>query len=405
MNRLIRLSRLSALICVMVASALPQVCLAQDAGGPSPQPGPNAPAGGTNQPNPQPSSSNRSNRSPSPDSTARPIFLSGSVRLTDGTLPPESVSIERVCNGRVRREGYTDSKGNFSFLVGGQPSASLSDASVGLASQAFGLDSGLQNNVTPRDLNGCEIRAYLAGFQSTAIVLTSANLDAVNLGVLHLSRLANANNVDDFTFSTTTATAPKDARSAYDRGLDHAKKQKWADAERDFLKAVQAYPHYAIAWYELGRVYQQEKKFEDAERALTEAIGIDPRFISPYGQLTFLAAVQGKWDDVIAYASQIIRLSPAVPADVYFYSSVAHYNLRKIDVARDHARQAATLDTQHRNPQIPHLLGMILAQTGDYNEAAEQLRLYLKLAPNSPEAAAVEQKLAEIDKAIAERSR
>lgn len=381
---------------MMVASVLPSISLAQDPGGPSPQPGQSAPPGGASQPNPQPSGSNRSNRSPFPDPTARPLFLSGSVRLTDGTLPPESVLIERVCNGRVRREGYTDSKGNFSFLVGGQPSAALTDASVGLPSQAFGLDAGLQNNVNPRDLNGCEIRANLAGFQSTAIVLTSANVDANNLGVLHLSRLAT---VDDFTFSTTTASAPKDARSAYDRGLDHAKKQKWTDAERDFLKAVQAYPRYAIAWYELGRVYQQAQKFEDAERALNEAIKIDPRFASPYGQLTFLAAVQGKWDDVIAHSSQVIKLSPTVPADVYFYSSVAHYNLRKIDVARDHARQAATLDPQHRNPQIPHLLGMILAQSGDYNEAAEQLRLYLKLAPNSPDTAAVKQKLAEIDKA------
>ena len=379
----------------MMASVLSAICLAQDRGGPS-QSGEGAPAGTTNQPNPQPSGSNRSNRpAPLPDATARPLFLSGSVLLTDGTLPPESVVIERVCNGRVRREGYTDSKGNFSFLVGGQPSSALTDASVGLPSQALGLDPGPQNR---RDLNGCEIRANLAGFQSTVIVLTSANLDAINLGILHLSRLAN---VEDFAFSTTTASAPKDARSAYEKGLNHAKKQNWADAERDFLKAVQAYPKYAVAWYELGRAYQQEQKFDDAERALNEAIRIDSRFINAYGQLTFLSAVQGKWDDVVAYSSQVIKLGPSVPADVYFYSSVAHYNLRKINVAKDHARQAAALDTQHRNPQIHHLLGMILAQTGDYNEAAEQLRLYLKLVPNSPDIAAVKQKLAEMDKSEA----
>ena len=393
MNRRIRLLIPSAMFCVMVSAVSP-ICLAQDAGGTPTPAGPGAPAGGTNPPNAQPSGSSRSRSSPVGD-TARPLFLSGSVRLMDGTLPPESVLIERVCNGRVRREGYTDSKGNFSFLVGGQAPSTLGDASVALPSQGFGLDTGLQNNVNPRDLNGCEIRANLAGFQSTAIVLTSANIDEPSLGVLHLNRLGG---VDDFTFSTTTASAPKDARSAYEKGLDNAKRQKWAEAERDLLKAVQAYPRYAIAWYELGRAYQQDKKFEDAEHALNEAIRIDPKFISPYGQLTFLAAVQSQWDDVIEYSSQVIKLSPSVPADVYFYSSVAHYNLRKINVARDHARQAASLDTQNKNPQIHHLLGVILSQTGDDIGAAEQLKLYLKLAPDSPDAAAVKQKLAEIEK-------
>src|SRR5262252_7327598 len=43
----------------------------------------------------------------------RQIYLSGSVRLGDGTTPPTSVVIERVCGGIVRPEAYTDSRGNF----------------------------------------------------------------------------------------------------------------------------------------------------------------------------------------------------------------------------------------------------------------------------------------------------
>jgi len=94
----------------------------------------------------------------------------------------------------------------------------------------------------------------------------------------------------------------------------------------------------------------------------------------------------------------VVELSPRAPAEIYFYSAVAHFNLQKIDIARDHARQAAALDTQNRNPRIHHLLGLILAQTQEYSEAVEQLNLYLKLVPNAPEAAAVKEKLAEIGK-------
>src|SRR3954463_11793149 len=45
----------------------------------------------------------------------RPIFLSGKVQMDDGTPPPESVVVERVCQGYVRPEAHTDSKGHFSF--------------------------------------------------------------------------------------------------------------------------------------------------------------------------------------------------------------------------------------------------------------------------------------------------
>src|SRR4030095_11169439 len=123
-------------------------------------------------------------------------------------------------------------------------------------------------------------------YLSTTIILAFRKpLDDPNIGIIHLRRLAT---VGDFTFSVTTASAPKDARNAYEKGLDNAKKQKCPDAERYLLKAVQAYPRYAVAWYELGRVYQQENKFDDAARAQNEAIKIDPKFASPYGQLASL---------------------------------------------------------------------------------------------------------------------
>jgi tetratricopeptide (TPR) repeat protein len=340
--------------------------------------------------------------SPSPDVPPRPLFLSGSVRLTDGSLPPESVLIERVCNGQTRPEGYTDSQGNFSFLVGGQANFILADASTQtdpLLSVLSSSNTSRQGYMSPRDLAGCEIQAKLAGFQSTTIVLTSRSaMDNPNVGVLYLSRLTN---VEGLTSSVTTASAPKDAREAYEKGIDNAKKQKWTDAERDFLKAVRIYPRYAVAWYDLGRVYQQQKKVDDAVRAQNEAIKIDPKFISPYAQLTLLSAIQGKWEDVALHSSKVIKMNPDETSDIYFYSAVAHYNLKKLDVAEDHARQAAALDPQHKNPGINHLLGVILVQTRKYEEAGENLKLYLKMVPNAPEAPAINQMLDEIDKSVA----
>ncbi len=383
--------------------SLPAVCFAQEpepaqapAAPPAPAPQPQPPAdrqpgGDRQQPTTQPPSQDRNQQTQFPE-MRRQIFLSGSVRLADGSIPPASVVIERVCAGVVRPEAYTDSKGNFSFLLGSQNAIAIADASVG-GDPLFGAGGGRQSSF---DLTGCEIRANLPGFQSESVLLSFRQpLDDPDIGIIHIRRLAN---VEGYTFSVTTAVAPKDARKAYEKGLDHVKKQKWPDAEREFNKAVAVYPKYAVAWYELGRVHQQQKKYEDAGHAYGEATKIDSKFVSPYAQLAILAVLQQKWDEVAQYTSQTLKLNPFIAPEIYFYSAVANYNLQKIDVAEDHARQAAKLDTQHKSPRINHFLGVILAQKQEYKEAAENMRIYLKFSPNAPDVATVKQQLAELEK-------
>jgi tetratricopeptide (TPR) repeat protein len=222
------------------------------------------------------------------------------------------------------------------------------------------------------------------------------SLDNPDIGTIHLHRLAN---VEGYTFSITTAQAPKDARKAYEKGLELLNKRKWEDAERELTKAVGSYPKYATAWHELGRAYQQQKKLDEAVHAYREAIDADSQFIKPYGQLALLAAYDEKWEDVAQYTSQMLKLNPFVSADVYFYSALANYNLQKIDVAEVQAREAAKRDTSHRVPKINHLLGLILAAKQDYSGAAENMRIYLKLSPNAPDADRVRQSLAEVERA------
>ena len=69
---------------------------------------------------------------------SRPVFLSGKVVMEDGTPPPDAVTIERVCGGSVRPEGYTDSKGRFSFQLG-QNQGMMADASMSSADTMSGI--------------------------------------------------------------------------------------------------------------------------------------------------------------------------------------------------------------------------------------------------------------------------
>ena len=48
-------------------------------------------------------------------------------------------------------------------------------------------------------------------------------------------------------------------------------------------------------------------------------------------------------------------------------------------------------------PKAEHVLGVALAQTGHFEEAARRLKNYLTFAPNAPDADAVRQQLATVE--------
>jgi len=342
----------------------------------------------------------------------RVFFFSGKVMMVDGTPPPETAVIERVCNGIARPEAYTDSKGRFSFQLG-QNNQTMADASTSSADGVFGAGGmgsprgGMSapgmggRQINERDLMGCELRASLAGFRSDVVSLAGRrSLDNPDVGTLVLHRLAN---VEGFTFSATSAFAPKDARKAYEKGKDLNKKKKLEAAEKELVKATTDYPKYAAAWYELGTVYQQQSKMDAAKNAYESSVKADEKFIVPYAQLARIAASEKKWDDTAKYSSRVIKLNPFFSPEIYFLSSIANLNMNKIDVAEENAREAEKMDPKHQNPRIAALLGVILVQKQDYKGAAEQMRAYLKLAPNASDADKVRDQLAQIEKQMAAR--
>ena len=321
-------------------------------------------------------------------------MINGKVALDDGTAPGESVRIERVCNGRPRTEGYTDMKGHFSFTLG-QEQGILPDASEnqGRLNNPGGPNQGVRESM----LMGCELRASLPGFRSEAVSLANHRyMDSPDVGVIILHRLAN---VEGLTTSATSSLAPKDARRAFEKGLEAAKKGKPDDAQKDFEKAVEAYPKYASAWFQLGRIYEQRDHFDQARNAYNQSITADGKYINPYERLYMFALNEHKWDEAANLTDRVMRLNPYDFPMAYYFNAVANLQLQKLDVAEKSAREAVKLDTAKQNPRAFYILGVIQSQKQDFPGAAESLRTFLKEAPDSKEADNVRKQLGEIDKA------
>lgn len=339
----------------------------------------------------------------------RPVFLSGKVRMEDGSAPPESVTIERVCMGAGNPvpEGYTDSKGGFSFQVG-QRAGMLPDASVSSTSDGFGSNSGgvfgntpgRSRGISERDLTSCELRASLPGYRSSIVSLAGRRtLDNPDVGTIILRRLGD---VSGFTTSATSLMAPKDAKKAIEKARNSLKKNKLPEAQKELELAVDLHPKFAEAWYELGRIQAMQNNLDSARSSYSKALEADDKYVRPYLGLAVMEAQRQKWVEVKQLSEKVIKLNRYDFPAAFFYAAVANYNLKDVESAEKQCRSGIEIDQYHMMPKMSHLLGMILAGKQDYKGASEHLNAYLKFAPKANDIEQVKLQLAEINGKVAQ---
>lgn len=347
--------------------------------------------------------------------TANTMVVRGKVVLNDGTVVTEPIPIERVCNGQTRREGYTDFKGNFEFAldqenVGGRDATEAGrdvfqnsgnrgptqgqDADYGVTPPSTG---NRNTDAIRPELLGCELRASLAGFRTTSVMLhPDGSSWSLNVGTIVLTPMDGATGA---VISKTTLGAPQSARDAYEKGEKLMLKGKLPDSEKELSKAVAQYANFAAAWSLLGEVQREQSKFPAAKESYQHAITSDPKFVNPYYGMAIVSVHEQNWPDVLKYTDEITKLNPDLYPLAQMYNGAANYYLGNYDVAATSGTKFEQLDVRHQNPESSLLLSNILLAKHDYDGAAKSLQNYLKVAPNAPNAAGVQQQLKELQQA------
>jgi tetratricopeptide (TPR) repeat protein len=335
------------------------------------------------------------------------INVSGNVITQDGSPLPGPATIERLCRGRLSREGRTDFKGYFTLTItfsqpsmGDPESGAETGSGLGLTLvDALQLRMPQSTTSAQRLMLGCELRASLAGFRSSSVLIP---MDEVGFGVANvkvgsivLERMGEAQGT---TVSATSLKAPKDAKRAYDKGHRFAEQNRLRDAQQELEKAVQLYPQYAAAWLDLAWVHTAQNQLEKARNAFEQARNADGMFVPAYVGLASLAVRESRWTEAAELSARATQLDGVGFPAAFYYNSLANYRLGNLEQAERSARKAETLGAQRSFPQINLLLGVMLANRRDYVNAAAQFRSYLKAAPTAPNADQVRQRLAEVEK-------
>jgi Flp pilus assembly protein TadD len=339
----------------------------------------------------------------------RPVFLSGKVVLEDGTPPAEPAVVERVCNGQAHPEAYTDSKGNFSFQLGGDQTLAITDASVsgggirgagggfGGGNDPFGGGGGFgspSGGMGQVNLSGCDLRAQLSGYRSDNIQLGRRSVfDNPDVGIIVLRRL---DGVTGTAVSATSLNAPKEAKKAYENGVKEMRKKKASPekAVKEFEKAVAAYPQYAAAWSALGLLRLAAENTEGAQEAFERALEADPKYLNPYQPLVKLHLMASRWEPAAELTDQALRLNPHM-TDMQYFKAVAHYNAGNLEEAEKAALTVQEGKDAKDFPQTHQILGMIHSQKGNFGGAATEYRAYLSAQPNGATAEDLKRRLNE----------
>jgi cytochrome c-type biogenesis protein CcmH/NrfG len=314
------------------------------------------------------------------------IDLSGRVVLSSGEAPTEPIRIKRVCGTQTTLEGYTDSKGRFSFRVGANASLAAMDASFG--GPVLGDDGTLSSiSVNPTgavSVVGCTLEVDAPGYSSNSIALGRRERgDRPEVGTFILTPLGGTQAV---LVSATSLAAPKKARSSFDKAVKELSKGRFSKPEKaigDLEKAVTLYPEYAAAWAVLGQTRSQSGDTEGAVDALERALQADSRYLRPYGTLAQLMIAAGNWERTMELADFVLKVNPTNNQMLWF-KAVSQFEMKSHDEAIASLIKLQSDEAgQKRYPQTHHVLGLIYADRGQFTEAASEYRRFLELSPNA----------------------
>jgi hypothetical protein len=300
---------------------------------------------------------------PSASADSYPVILTGKVTLPDGSPPPTSMGLERVCsdNSGSAPGPLTNKKGEYIWRLDVDP----------LASRA------------------CFIRATGTGYSSTTVDVSALpGITSTNIKLATI--VVTPKGADPEQITSNESTIPGKAMSAWKGAMKAMDASNFPDTIRQLQMAVQAAPKFAQGWHTLGIVLNHEQKYADARQAFEHAIEADPKYVPAYVSLARADIRAKDWDAAAKAAESEFKVDPKhVYVEVYLHQAVARYQLKDLDGAAASVQQCIALDKTHALIRAEYVQGRILEAKGDLDGARQHMTHYLEIDKYTKDAAQI----------------
>lgn len=188
---------------------------------------------------------------------------------------------------------------------------------------------------------------------------------------------------------------PDTARKAYVEAMKDLANINRAEAGIENLKkAIGIFPTYYEALESLGTEYVKRRQYEPARAVLTKAVEINPR---GYASLYGLGIAQYNLKQPETAADSLRSAVAITPASVnsHLWLGIVLLKSGKPEQAETHLRQAYKLGGK-RIPDVHMYLAQLYSNSKRYKEAADELELFLREAPNARDAESIKKVIARL---------
>jgi Flp pilus assembly protein TadD len=284
------------------------------------------------------------------------VILRGSVVMKDGSPPPRSVGIQRVCS-----DTYGDVPGP------------ITDKKTGKFTWQMDFD-----NLLPRV---CHLIATMPGYVSNSIDISDLNgfLDTAKVLPPLVLSLGGA---EPRTIIEKDDDVPGPAKPAW-KGLVKFLRMNDLDGVIAQAKLVTAAaPKWARGWHSLGIALGVQGNFAAAKEAYTQAVELDPKMVISWVTLSQIDVLTKDWQGALTAVENAKRLdAKKVYTEVDLHQAVAQYGLGQLDAAEASVRQLLKESPNEDKSRGEFVLGVILAAKHDDAGAKEHIAKYLTLDP------------------------
>ena len=285
-----------------------------------------------------------------------PLIVKGKVTMADGSPPPFTAGIERVCSDAAGSAPgpITDKKGEYLWRM----------------------------DVDPLRSRACFIRATHPGYTSSTIDISALNGYTNTVTTLDTLVLSGRTS-DPYSIVSNDANIPSKAGGPWKAAMKALDTSNFPEAATQMQAAVAAAPKFAIGWHALGVVQERLDKMSDARTAYEHAIEADPKMFAAYLTLTRLCLKTKDYQCAAKTSDALIKVdSKKTVPEVHLHLAVARYGLKDLDGATASAQEAI----QRKIPRAEYVLGRILEAKGNAAGAREHMTKYLDLDKNAPDA-------------------
>ncbi len=175
---------------------------------------------------------------------------------------------------------------------------------------------------------------------------------------------------------------PQKARDEYRNAGKKLESRDVAAAIAHLQRAVDLAPQFSAAWNFLGTIAYQTQRYADAEKYFLRALEADQNAYEPVVNLGGVYVTIGRFDEAWKYNLNAVLRRPN-DALANSQLGMTYFGLGRFDLAEKYLLEAIRLDPAHfSHPQLT--LAEIYIRRGDKMRAADMLDDFLRRHPDNP---------------------